>query len=119
MGRSRTDAKEKSLRTVNALSRDMRKIGKFLVDVVTGEVKDEFEKEKKDKDGNVTVEKITRAATLAVRVSAAKQYKELIIDKLLPDTKDNPKQKETPKSKVSEAIESLEAEIQKAKASSN
>ena len=119
MGRPRLDARETSLRTVNKLSKDMKKIGTFLVDVVTGKVQDEIEKISKDKDGKEVVEVFRKPASLSVRVSAAKQYKELIIDKLLPDTKADPKRPDGSKTKVMDAIGELEKEIHAAKAERN
>lgn len=119
MARTDDDAKDKSRGVVNSLSRDMKSVGKFLVGVVKGTVQDEITEEITDKAGVTSKRTIKKPATLSVRVSAAKQYKELIVDKLLEDVKQNPKKPETSRTKYKDALSELEASISAEKVGRN
>lgn len=93
------------------MSRDMKNIAKFLVGVALGKVCDEFTEETTGADGKKSTKVTKKPATLSVRVSAAKQYKELVVDKLLPDEKVNPKGAKPGNTKVTAALTELEESI--------
>ncbi len=110
-------AQENSKKAINSLSKEAKKVGKFLLGVINGSVGDEVF----DKDGNPILDKsgkqIKRKATLQVRVQAARTYKELILDKIVPDKKHDPKVKNKDANTFAEALRQVhEEQVQQAAA---
>jgi hypothetical protein len=105
MGTSSDDAaRDRSRKAINSLSKETKKIGKFLLGVIDGTEKDEHT----TKDGKV----VMKPAPLNVRVQAAKTYKEMVLDKLTPDVKDNQKKVTTEGKSMVAALKELHEKSQ-------
>jgi len=107
-------AQDDTRRSINKLSKENKKVAKFLLGVINGTINDEvfdrYGKPYLDKEGNP----IKRKATLQVRVQAARTYKELIIDKVVPDMKHDPKKKNRDKNDFADALRQVhEEQLQK------
>lgn len=100
MGQNSDDiSRDRSRKAINSLSKETKKIGKFLISVIDGTAKDEHVA----KDGKV----VMKPAPLNVRVQAAKTYKEMVLDKLTPDVKDNQKKASTEGKSMVSALKEL------------
>ncbi len=113
MSRNTSDdsAQESSRKAINNLSKKTKKIGEFLCNVALGNEGDVvYHKDGTpfmDKDG----EPMIRKAPLNVRVQAAKTYKELVIDKITPDKKHDPKVKNRDKNAYADALLQVAKEV--------
>lgn len=103
-------AQSSSQRTINLQSRKTKKICDFLVRVALGEEFEEVPTKEKLPDG--TFKLVKKTAPLNVRVQAAKTYKELVVDKILPDKKHDPKKKDREGDSLVKALEQVALEKQ-------
>ena len=113
MSRNTSDdsAQASSQKAINGLSKKTKKIGEFLCRVALGEEGDVVFK----KDGSPYLDNdnkpLMKKAPLNVRVQAAKTYKELVIDKITPDKKHDPKSKQRDKNSFADALLQVAKEV--------